>query len=251
MAEAVLMQIDGDGDVRRLQGTPQAGGVLIVADHASNRVPDDIDLGIEEALLDEHIAIDIGVAAIAERMIGPGTAAWLGNVSRLVCDFNRNLGAPGMMPEVSDGYEIPGNILTDAEKQARIDRFFQPYHEGLASVLREHRPALMLSLHSFTPGLATCDRPRPWQVGVLYNQDERAARLALTWLEGQGLVVGDQEPYSGKLLNASMNRHAEPNAIPYISIEIRQDLIAEEAGQAEWAERMTGMCQAVKAQLAA
>lgn len=240
-----MAQVDLDEDVKRLLGAPQAGGLLIVADHASNRVPADIDLGIEDALLDEHIAIDIGVAAIAERMIAPGTAAWLGNVSRLVCDYNRNLGAPGMMPEVSDGYPIPGNVLTDAEKQARVERFFQPYHHGLTALLREHRPALMLSLHSFTPGLATCDRPRPWHVGVLYNQDERAARLALPWLEGQGLVVGDQEPYSGKLLNASMNRHAEPNGIPYISIEIRQDLIAEEAGQAEWADVMTRLCTAV------
>lgn len=248
-SEMQLAQVDRHSEVRRLLGTPQAGGILIVADHASNRVPDDIDLGIEAALLDEHIAIDIGVAAIAERMIGPGTAAWLGNVSRLVCDFNRNLGAPGMMPEVSDGHLIPGNRLTDAEKQDRVARFFQHYHDGLTALLREHRPALMLSLHSFTPGLATCDRPRPWHVGVLYNQDERAARLALPWLEGQGLVVGDQEPYSGKLLNASMNRHAEPNGIPYISIEIRQDLIAEEAGQAEWAEVMTRMCAAVAGQL--
>lgn len=245
-----MAQVDCDSDVRRVLGDPRAGGILIVADHASNRVPDDIDLGIDAALLDEHIGIDIGVAQIAERMIAPGTAAWLASVSRLVCDLNRNLGAPGMMPEVSDGYPIPGNVLSENERNARVARFFEPYHAGLATLLRDHRPALMLSLHSFTPGLATSDSPRPWHVGVLYNQDERAARLALEWLGTQGLVVGDQEPYSGKLLNASMNRHAEPNGIPYVSIEIRQDLIAEEAGQAEWAERMSAMCVAVVAGLA-
>jgi predicted N-formylglutamate amidohydrolase len=244
-----VAQVDCDSDVRRVLGAPRAGGILIVADHASNRVPDDIDLGIDAALLDEHIGIDIGVAQIAERMIAPGTAAWLANVSRLVCDLNRNLGAPGMMPEVSDGYPIPGNVLSENERNARVARFFEPYHAGLSALLRDHRPALMLSLHSFTPGLATSDSPRPWHVGVLYNQDERAARLALEWLGGQDLVVGDQEPYSGKLLNASMNRHAEPNGIPYVSIEIRQDLIAEEAGQAEWAERMLAMCAAVVAGL--
>lgn len=236
-------------EYHRLLGTPVSGGVLVVSDHASNRVPDDIDLGIEDALLDEHIAIDIGVAAIAERMVEAGTAAWLGNVSRLVCDFNRTHDVPGMMPEISDGHVIPGNVLTKEERQARVDRLFDPYHHALAAQLREAPPALILSLHSFTPGLATCTKPRPWQVGVLYNQDERAARIAIPWLEAQGFVTGDQEPYSGKLLNASMNRHAEPNGLPYLSIEIRQDLIAEEAGQAEWADVMTRLCAAVVGQL--
>jgi predicted N-formylglutamate amidohydrolase len=234
-----------ESDYHRLLGTPRTGGVLVVSDHASNRVPEDIDLGIDPALLDLHIGIDIGVAAIAGRMVADGTAAWLGNVSRLVCDYNRKHDVPGMMPEISDGHAIPGNVLTPEQRQARVARFFDPYHAGLAAVLRETPPALILSLHSFTPALSTSDRPRPWQVGVLYNQDERAARIAIPWLEAQGLVVGDQEPYSGKLLNASMNRHAEPNGLAYLSIEIRQDLIGDEAGQAEWAERMAGLCEAV------
>ena len=232
-----------------LLGTPAPGGILVVCDHASNRVPEDVDLGIDPALLNEHIAIDIGVAAIAERMVAPGTAAWLGNVSRLVCDYNRQSDAPGMMPRESDGHAIPGNILTAQQRSARAARFFDPYHAALARLLRESPPALILSLHSFTPGLATCDRPRPWQVGVLYNQDERAARIAIPWLEAQGLVVGDQEPYSGKLLNASMNRHAEPVGLPYLSIEIRQDLIADDAGQVEWAGCMTRLCAVVAAEL--
>ncbi|WP_211294990.1 N-formylglutamate amidohydrolase [Novosphingobium guangzhouense] len=236
-------------EFHRLLGTPVTGGVLVVSDHASNRVPDDIDLGIDAALLDEHIAIDIGVAAIGARMVEAGTAAWLGNVSRLVCDFNRTYDVPGMMPEISDGHAIPGNMLTPQERQARVDRFFDPYHAALAAQLAQTPPALILSLHSFTPGLATCTRPRPWQVGVLYNEDERAARIAIPWLEAQGFVTGDQEPYSGKLLNASMNRHAEPNGLPYLSIEIRQDLIAEEAGQEEWARVMTGLCREVVGKL--
>ncbi|WP_159978400.1 MULTISPECIES: N-formylglutamate amidohydrolase [unclassified Novosphingobium] len=234
-----------ESDFHRLLGTPQSGGILVVSDHASNRVPEDIDLGIDPALLQLHIAIDIGVGAIAERMVSPGTAAWLGNVSRLVCDYNRKYDVPGMMPEVSDGHAIPGNVLMPQQRQARVTRFFEPYHSGLETLLHETPPALILSLHSFTPGLATCDKPRPWQIGILYNEDERAARIAIPWLEAQGFVVGDQEPYSGKLLNASMNRHAEANGLPYLSIEIRQDLIADAAGQAEWAQVMAGLCAEV------
>ncbi|MFC0204983.1 N-formylglutamate amidohydrolase [Novosphingobium soli] len=239
------MQAGVESEYHRLLGEPQEGGLLVVADHASNRVPADIDLGIDPALLDAHIAVDIGVRDVAERMVRPGTAAWLGHVSRLVCDFNRDPGAPAMVPLVSDGHAIPGNALTDEERHARAARFFHPYHDAIAALLHRCRPSLMLSLHSFTPALATSDTPRPWHVGVLYNQDERAARLAIAWLEAQKCVVGDQEPYSGKVLNASMNRHAEANGIPYIGIEIRQDLIADAAGQAAWADRLTALCDTV------
>jgi predicted N-formylglutamate amidohydrolase len=97
-------------------------------------------------------------------------------------------------------------------------------------------PALIVSLHSFTPRLASRpEEQRPWQVGILYNQDERAARLAMPLLEREGLVVGDQQPYSGKLLNATMNRHAEGRGLPYLGVEVRQDQIADPAGQESWA----------------
>jgi predicted N-formylglutamate amidohydrolase len=226
-------------------GEPRFGGILIVADHASNRVPADIDLGIDLALLEQHIALDIGVAGVAERMAQrPGTAAFLGNVSRLVCDFNREEDAAGVVPLASDGHAIPGN--DGAVRQARIDRYFRPYHDALSALLDDRPPALILSLHSFTPSLASNPaEQRPWQVGVLYNQDDRAARLAIPLLEAEGLIVGDQEPYSGKLLNATMNRHAEAEGRPYLGVEVRQDQISDAAGQQLWAERLGRICNAV------
>ena len=234
----------------RLLGTPRPGDILIVADHASNRVPEDIHLGIAPDLLKQHIAIDIGVAGVAERMVGPGTAAWLGNVSRLVCDFNRHREAPGAVPEASDGHAIPGNVLDAEGREARIARFFDPYHAGLAELLHATPPALILSLHSFTPALASDPgQQRPWHVGVLYNQDDRVARLAIPLLEADGLIVGDQQPYSGKLLNATMNRHAEPHRRPYLGIEVRQDQVIDELGQSEWAERLTRICNVVAPRL--
>jgi predicted N-formylglutamate amidohydrolase len=224
-------------DACRLLGTPRFGGILIVSDHASNRVPVDIDLGIEPALLDEHVALDIGVAQIAERMAArPGVAAFLGNVSRLVCDFNREEDSPAVVPHASDGHSIPGNLFDVAGREARLERFHRPFHAALASLLSEAPPALLLSLHSFTPALRSLpEERRPWQVGVLYNQDERAAHVAIPLLEAEGLIVGDNEPYSGKVLNATMNRHAEARGIPYLGIEVRQDQIATDAGQARWA----------------
>src|SRR3546814_5407987 len=83
----------------RILGTPRAGGILVVSDHASNLVPDDIELGIAPELLDQHVAIDIGVAEVGEMMAQrPGFAAFQGNVSRLVCDFNRDEHLPATIP---------------------------------------------------------------------------------------------------------------------------------------------------------
>jgi predicted N-formylglutamate amidohydrolase len=235
----------------RIVGKPACGGVLIVADHASNRVPADIDLGISAALLAQHIAVDIGVGSVAEAMCAqPGFAAFLANVSRLVCDFNRDEHLPATIPIASDGHAIPGNAIGHEDREVRIERFFRRYHNALSDILENDPPTLILSLHSFTPSLASNPAElRPWQVGVLYNHDDRAARIALPLLEAEGLVAGDQQPYSGKLLNATMNRHAEARGRPYLGIEIRQDQIADAAGQARWAERLVRLCGMVVAQL--
>jgi predicted N-formylglutamate amidohydrolase len=235
----------------KLLGEPRFGGILVVSDHASNRVPDDIGLGIAPALLNQHIAVDIGVAAVgallAER---PGIAAFQANVSRLVCDFNRDEHSPAIVPIASDGHAIPGNRLDHAAREVRIARFYRPYHSALAELLDRAPPALILSIHSFTPSLMSRpDAERPWQVGVLYNQDDRGARLALPLLQAEGLIVGDQEPYSGTILNYTMNRHAEAEGRPYLGVEIRQDEIADEAGQLLWAERLARIANEVALRL--
>ena len=241
------------GEAYRLLGTPRFGGVLVVSDHASYHGPADIDLGIAPELLGQHIAVDIGVAQVGALMAArPGIAAFQGGVSRLVCDFNREEHAPAVIPIASDGHAIPGNLLDHQAHQARLERFYHPYHQALAALLDDCPPALILSLHSFTPCLESHpDEPRPWHCGVLYNEDARAAKLALRLLaEEPGLIVGDQQPYSGRLLNATMNRHAEAEGRPYVGIEVRQDLIADAAGQAQWAERLARLCNRIALELA-
>ena len=231
-------------DAYRQIGTPTPGGIVCVADHASNHVPEDITLGIPAHLLDEHIAVDIGTAAIAEILARDhAIAAHIAAVSRLVCDFNREEDAPGLVPDASDGHPVPGNIGADREQ--RLIRFHRPYHTALADWLAAAEPALILSLHSFTPRLATSDVARPWQIGVLYNNDDRAARIAMPMLEAQGLIVGDNLPYSGRDLNYTMNRHAEAQGRPYLGIEIRQDLVGTAAEQARWAELLADIARRV------
>ncbi len=230
-------------------GTPTPGGIVCVADHASNHVPQDIDLGIPARLLEDHIAVDIGTEAIAEILARDhAIPAHIAAISRLVCDFNREETAPGLVPDTSDGHPIPGNI--GADRKARLTRFHRPYHTGLEQWLAAAEPALILSLHSFTPQLASRDEARPWQVGVLYNQDDRAARIAIPLLAAQGLIVGDNLPYSGRDLNYTMNRHAELADRCYLGIEIRQDLARTPADHARWAALLADLAQRVASALA-
>ena len=235
----------------RVIGEPKRGSVLIVGDHASNHVPDNIDLKIDQALFDEHIAWDIGVAAVSELMVAKADyTAFLGNVSRLVVDLNRYADEPGVVPDHSDGIMIVANRLSQTDRAARLQSYYHPYHDRLAQFLDQQRPSLILSLHSFTPSLQSRpDERRPWEIGVLYNEHEVTSKLAIGYLETQSLIVGDQLPYSGKHLNATMNRHAESNRIPYAGIEMRQDMVADTEGQERFAQILTDMCHFVSEEL--
>ena len=218
----------------RQVGEKHRGAIVCVADHASNHVPDGIDLGIPRELLNQHIAVDIGVAGIAGRMARRfNIPAHLATVSRLVCDFHREEDHPNLVPTTSDGHLIPGNIGADAAK--RIETLYNPYHDALAAWLDEIQPRLIVSLHSFTPKLSSSDEERPWEVSLIYNKDDRAARHAIRMFSEYGMVVGENEPYSGRKLNATMNRHAEALGRPYLFIEVRQDLITNRADQSRWA----------------
>jgi predicted N-formylglutamate amidohydrolase len=236
-------------EVYRQIGTPVVGGIVCVVDHAANRVPADIPLGIPDHLLHEHIALDIGTEAIAELLAERhAIPAHIAAVSRLVCDLNREETAPGLVTETSDGHPIPGNV--GADREGRLNRFHRPYHTALADWLERAQPKLILSLHSFTPRLETSDAARPWEVGVLYNTDDRAARIAIPLLVAEGLNVGDNLPYSGRDLNYTMNRHAEARARAYLGVELRQDLTQTPEDHARWAALLAKIAQRVASALA-
>lgn len=210
------------------------GGLLCVADHASAHVPGDIELGIDPLLMHDHIALDIGVEGIADRLARRhAIPAHIATISRLVCDLHRKEDEPAVVPTSSDGHLIPGNIGADIDR--RLDLYHRPYHDALGKFIAQLRPRMIVALHSFTPALRSGGEPRPWEVALLYNRDDRAARHAIRLFGERGLTVGDNQPYSGKQLNATMDRHAEAAGIPYCTVEIRQDLIAREADQARWA----------------
>ncbi|MGF1550144.1 MAG: N-formylglutamate amidohydrolase [Sphingomonadaceae bacterium] len=226
------MAKDDPAPARYIPGAPDSP-LLILADHASNHVPAGIDLGVERQLLEKHVAFDIGSAALARKLAQRlRCPAILGSVSRLVVDLHRDPGEASAIPELSDGHAIPGNSALDAaERERRIERYWRPYHQFIAERIAALAPAMLVTVHSFTPRLESRpDQARPWQVGLLYNRDDRAARIALRLLVEAGIAAGDNEPYSGRALNATMNRHAESRGLPYLAIEVRNDLLVDEKG---------------------
>ncbi|MGK6319758.1 N-formylglutamate amidohydrolase [Sphingomonas sp. DT-204] len=229
---------------------PGDGDVLLICDHASNALPPGVDLGIAPDLLDRHIAIDIGAGALTRALTqATGAPAMLATVSRLVIDLNREADHPTLVPAASDGHAILGNGTID--RFERIASFYAPYHRAIAAEVRARRPRLILGIHSFTPRLESGNTPeRRWEIGILSNRDRRAADSAIAFLVDEGLVVGDNEPYSGRVLNATLNRHAEGQGIASAGIEIRNDLIRYEAGVARWTEILTRMIAAVRNDLA-
>ena len=184
------------------------------------------------------------MAGVAERMARRhDVTSHLATVSRLVCDLHREEDNPAVVPEMSDGHVIPGNVGADVEE--RLARFHRPYHHALEEWLEAAQPGLIISLHSFTPSLRSAPADRPWEVALLYNRDDRAARHAIRLFAERGLTVGDNEPYSGRQLNATMNRHAEAHGRPYLAIEVRQDQIDTEAGQDRWADLIADVAKRV------
>ena len=236
-----------------ISGIPSEGGVLLVVDHASSHIPDDIDLGISAQHQQDHIAFDPGIAPIARLMTrSSGYLAILSTASRLIVDLNRYPDEAAVIVESSDGVEIPGNRISEEEKQARLDRFFTPYHDRVGELIADLKPTLVASLHSFSPILRSNPQlKRPWDMGIMYNDYTVAPRLAIQFLEEEGAIkVGDQMPYSGKDLNATMNRHCEAIGQPYIGVEIRQDQIMEDAGQRRFADILLRTCDKIRTALA-
>ncbi len=222
-----------------------ASPFLLVADHAGNSIPRALGrLGLAEAELRRHIAWDIGIAGLGRLLADALEATLIGqNYSRLVIDCNRPLVAASSIPVVSELTEIPGNAgLTEANRTARADEIFRPYHDRIEAELEERRHSgratALISLHSFTPVFKGA--ARAWHAAVLYNRDPRFAHRLMALLNAeQEFTVGENVPYTvSDATDYTIPVHAERRGLHHVLIEIRQDLLTDESGQREWAERL-------------
>lgn len=224
-----------------------ASRLVLLCDHASNALPEGYGaLGLSEAEFERHIAYDIGAAGVTRLLAESlGCPAVLTRYSRLLIDCNRGTDDPTLIMRLSDGAIIPGNrTLSDSERTHRITTYYAPYHGAIRGVIDGFLAAgiapLVLSIHSFTPRWRAVERP--WHAGVLWDKDDRLAARLLSHLRcDAGFVIGDNEPYSGRLKGDTLWQHGTSRGLPHAIIEIRQDLIATEAGQREWARRLFAM----------
>jgi predicted N-formylglutamate amidohydrolase len=227
---------------------PGAGSdVLLLCDHASNRVPPCIaggSLGLDAGEMARHIAYDIGARGVtlglSERL---HATAILSRFSRLVIDPNRGEDDPTLVMRLYDGTIVPANRrVAPEEVERRLAAFHRPYHVAVDREIDRRlaagRPPLIMAIHSFTPKLIA-GRPRPWHIGVLWHHDGRVALPLIERLRREpDLCVGENEPYDGQLEGDTLSRHGTRRGLPHVLIELRHDLIDSEAGEAVWAERL-------------
>ena len=223
-------------------GEARPGRWLVTCDHASNAVPDWVgggDLGISAADMGRHIAWDVGARGLALALgAALDSPVILSCFSRLVIDPNRGEEDPTLVMRLYDGTIIPANRHADAvEVERRLMLLHRPYHDALARLAARRQDTVLLAVHSFTPQL-NGRAPRPWHVGVLHSPlDDRLSRALLVRLAGQGdLCLGDNEPYNGHLPGDAVDRHGLQAGRHNTLIEVRNDLIADDAGQAAWAD---------------
>lgn len=223
---------------------------FLTCDHASARVPAKLNaLGLSAEDLERHVAWDIGAASVALKLASRLDAILiLQNYSRLVIDCNRPPGTAESIVQVSESTRIPGNESVSAnDALAREREVFRPYHDRIRAELdlrdAQHRRTVLIAMHSFTPIFLGIRRP--WHVGLLYNRDRRLAHVLLRYLRAEpDLVVGDNEPYSvDDETDYTIPQYGERRGLLHVGIELRQDLIATEVGQSQWAERLARVLQ--------
>jgi predicted N-formylglutamate amidohydrolase len=256
-SEHRLLAADEPDPVQVLRETG-ASDLFLTADHAGRVIPRRLGrLGVPESELTRHIAWDIGIRGVTERVSAALDAtAVFQTYSRLVIDCNRTPSVPSAMPEISELTPIPGNVgLGDADRAIRVRDIFDPYHARIRALLDARtaagRRTVFVAMHSFTPVFK--GESRAMEVGVLYNRHPKLAHILLALLRAEGdLTVGDNAPYAvSDLTDYGVPVHAEQRGLAHVEIEIRQDLIADATGEAAWAARMARLLVAADARLKA
>ena len=218
---------------------------LIICDHSSNEIPKSYkNLGVSNKDLESHIAYDLGASDLASNLSESlNCSLIMANFSRLLIDPNRGIDDPTLIPKISEGKIIKGNLKIsasskDIERNKRINLFYLPYHEKINEFindsLRRNRVPKIISIHSFTP--VWKGKNRKIEVGILWDKDNRLSNIFLNSLKN--VKIGNNLPYSGRLKNDTLYKHASSNGIPHVLIEIRQDLLIKNKDRLHWAQKI-------------
>jgi predicted N-formylglutamate amidohydrolase len=220
-----------------------ASPIVLVCEHAGRAVPAALHgLGIAAADMDRHIAYDIGAEGLARKLSKRLDATLvLQRYSRLVIDCNRPFEAADCMPEASDGTAIPLNCaLADTDRVLRFEEIHRPFHDTIGQLLdlrqRDKRPAVIATIHSFTPRFAGKDRP--WRLGVCFNRDSSFATRFMHAFRAANpaIMAARNEPYTvDDISDYTIPVHGERRELPHVLLEVRNDELADAEGQARWA----------------
>lgn len=228
---------------------------VLTVEHASNFIPRRYgNLGLPDVELTRHIAWDIGVAPLARGLAARLDApAFLSGYSRLLIDCNRPMGVSSSIPLMSEVTEIPGNRdLAATERAYRAEHYFWPYQKAITRHLDRRQQAgrstVIFAVHSFTPVFKGV--VRPWHAGVLFRKSEAYGEALVEALDRDGLVIGANEPYQiSDEGDYVVPVHGEGRGLDVVLIEVRQDLIADARGVAEWTDRLADGLLEVERQL--
>ena len=226
-----------------------AGDFIVVCEHASNEIPERFaSLGLSGEALQSHIAWDPGAVGVARHLAGLLLAPLVqATVSRLVIDCNRQLEAPDLIVSEADSIAVPGNYISEEERRMRAAAIHEPFHAAIGKLIDARLAAggetALVSVHSFTPVLH--GQARPWDVGVIFGGDRRLADPLIAALKDDGsLMVGVNQPYSpADGVFYTHERHARPLGLPSVMIEIRNNLIEDQASQHAIAVRLAGLLE--------
>ena len=236
MSEFKLLQ-DGDPPPFRIEHPDADSRFVVICDHAGRNFPAKLgQLGIRDEDRQKHITYDIGTEEIGvylgEKL---NAVTFIAHYSRLVADVNRDPFRFDFVPEVSDHIPVPGNKdMSAKELRARINEIYKPYQYALGDCLegflKRGEIPFLLSIHSFTPEMN--GERRPWEIGILWTDEDRAAPPMLDALQKNNpdLTIGDNAPYSLKLhggrdYSNTVELQAKPRGIPSLVVEFRQDTV--------------------------
>jgi predicted N-formylglutamate amidohydrolase len=219
--------------------------VVLICEHASKTMPQALGtMGLDPATLESHIAWDIGAQRVAEMLSGSLDAPLVSQrFSRLAYDCNRPPESPGAYPERSEIYDVPGNAgLSAGDKARRAEALYHPFHQAINALIDERlaqgRSVVLVTVHSFTP--VYFGKPRDGHLGILHDDDRRLADAMLDAAASAKFEkVSRNYPYGPEDgVTHTLKLHGLTRQIANVMLEIRNDLISDEAGQREWADRI-------------
>lgn len=234
-----------DGAAFTTDNPEGASAVLLVCEHASKNIPSSLNnLSLDEATANSHVAWDPGALAVARHLSNSLDATLISaRFSRLVYDCNRPPEAPGAMPAKSEVFVIAGNQnLSEADKAAREVEIYIPFTNAITDTIAARKAAgrgtIMVTIHSFTPTFF--GEPRKIGLGILHDTDATLADAMLT--QPSTMNMQRNQPYGPEDgVTHTLKLHALPNGLLNVMIEIRNDLIANEADQLKVANELSDM----------